>query len=197
MPLINSITEKLVGKMGFNLIAELDLVARMKEITQKYTQWSRLIAKINCLFLTSTQDKLVNHVHVETLHRQFPFTHKQLHFFNGQHNEVRSDSLKLKCAEFLCQKTSKSVNEIEKNKMGSTPYFKMGMRRSEISLKNSNNSVLEVNTRQGQFLGKNSQKTDQYSPRSNKIPVNFRKEEQKQRTTSRGQVNNPSNSFKQ
>jgi hypothetical protein len=33
MPLINSITEKLVGKMGFNLIAELDLVARMKEIT--------------------------------------------------------------------------------------------------------------------------------------------------------------------
>ena len=31
--------------------------------------------------------------------------------------------------------------------MESTPYFKMGMRRSEISLKNSNNSVLEVNTR--------------------------------------------------
>lgn len=32
LPVVNSITEQLVTKMGFNLIAELDLVARIKQI---------------------------------------------------------------------------------------------------------------------------------------------------------------------
>lgn len=69
------------------------------------------------------------------------------------------------------------------------------MRRSEVNPKNNNNSVLEVNTRQSQVFGKNIQKTDQYSPRSNKTPVNFRKE--LNQTASKGQLNNSPNSFKQ
>jgi len=62
---------------------------------------------------------------------------------------VRPDSLKFKCAEFLCQKNRKSVNEHDKEKIvnAPAPYLKIGMRRSEVNPKNNNNSVLEVNTR--------------------------------------------------
>lgn len=68
---------------------------------------------------------------------------------------MRPDSLKFKCAEFLCQKNRKSVNEHDKEKNVNAPYLKIGMRRSEVNLKNNNNSFLEVNTRQSQVFGKN------------------------------------------
>lgn len=75
---------------------------------------------------------------MELLHREFPFVMKELHYFNGQHNEVRSDSLKCKCAEFLCKNSNKTGEE-ERGKIGSE-YMKGGnptMRKSEISVKTS------------------------------------------------------------
>lgn len=60
------------------------------------------IQKISGLFLTSTEDKLVHCSHVELLHKEFPFQNKELHYYNGQHNDSRSDVVKNKCAAFLC-----------------------------------------------------------------------------------------------
>jgi pimeloyl-ACP methyl ester carboxylesterase len=54
LPVVNSITEQLIAKMGFNLISELDLVARVRQIREKYGEWEKVIARVNCLFLTST-----------------------------------------------------------------------------------------------------------------------------------------------
>ena len=60
------------------------------------------MSKVSALFLTSLEDKLVSPSHVEALHQCFPFHPNDLHYFNGQHNDNRSDSLKNKCAAFLC-----------------------------------------------------------------------------------------------
>lgn len=54
LPVVNSITEQIVSKIGFNLIAELDLVGRVKQMHERNPEWEKVLARINCLFLTST-----------------------------------------------------------------------------------------------------------------------------------------------
>jgi hypothetical protein len=102
-PVINSIMEKITMKLGFNLIKELDLIERVKQLKEKNIDSYRLIGKISALFITSLDDKLVNSSHVEALHQHYPFHPNDLHYFNGQHNENRSDNLKNRCAQFLCE----------------------------------------------------------------------------------------------
>jgi hypothetical protein len=100
---INSIIERLTIKLGFNLVKELDLIERINQLKEKNLDSYKLMGKISALLITSLEDKLVNSSHVEALHQHYPFSPNDLHYFNGQHSDNRSDTLKNKCAQFLCE----------------------------------------------------------------------------------------------
>ena len=91
------------------------------------------------------------------MHREYPFALKEIHYFNGQHNETRSDTLKAKCADFLCQGYGRA-NEEEMWRVGSQ-YIKAGnptMRRSEIA---SKQQVFEENRKEGMARAKHEERS--------------------------------------
>lgn len=143
VPIVNSINDRVCAKIGVNLLKELDLLDRIRQIKERQPDVTNLLARISALFLTSLDDKLVAAAHVEALHQAFPFRPSDLHYLNGHHNDPRSDAIKTKCAHFLTDHPRPALSTPVPSP-SSAPYIPM--RKSEIDLRK------EEPKRETQFL---------------------------------------------
>jgi len=75
-PLVGSINERVISKIGVDLLSELSLLTKLSNLTKTDPELGKLLSEIGGLLLTYKDDKMVSCAHVEDLYKVLPFYNK-------------------------------------------------------------------------------------------------------------------------